>query len=88
VLSRSTPIGEEDGGEHAVRRDGCGHSGEELLDFVEDLIRVVPRNVILSAELAEAGSGNPVGDVAPFVCTRIAVSRAMEDERRTLDAPK
>ena len=61
------------------------HAGEELLDLVDDVVRVPERHVRVARELDEPRAGDVRGDVAALLDPRVAVAEAVDDERRRLD---
>src|SRR5438093_11738746 len=51
ALGRADDVGEEHGGEHALRLGRLTHAREELPDLVEDVVAVVPGNVVCTRKL-------------------------------------
>ena len=84
TLGRSDKIGEEDRGEYSVGDTRWPHAREELLDLVDDVVRLPEGHVGVAGELDEARAGHMRGDIAALLDTRVAVADAMDDERRRL----
>ncbi len=84
-LGGAHEIGEEDGRQHPVGVRPPAHAGEEILDLVDDLVGLDPRQVVISLQLDEPCARNAVGKVAALLDARIAVARAVQDDRRNAD---
>src|SRR5207247_6313418 len=67
ALGRADEVGEQDGREHAFGDRRRLAPREELLDRVEDLVRLHVRDVILAVELDEPCTRKPLGDVAALL---------------------
>ena len=57
ALGRADEVGEENRREHAIGEMCRPSAGEELLDLVEDLIRLDERHVVVALQLDEARAG-------------------------------
>ena len=86
LLGGADEIREEDRRQHAVGRRDRAHARQELLDLVQDLVRVEERHVVVTRELDEAGARNVRRDVPPLFHPRVQVAGSVEDERRALHA--
>ena len=79
-------IREEDGGQHTVGLALVALAGEELLDLINDLVRVRdPRPVVVARKLDVVGVWNLFREPARTFYVDPVVS-AMDDERRHADA--
>ena len=86
LLRGADDVGEEDGGEHPVGLGAVPDAGQELLDLVEDRVRVVrPGQVIDAGQLDEPGSRDLLGHVAAAADRERPIAGAVEDERRHAD---
>ncbi len=77
ALGGSDDVGQQHGRQHAVGFRASSDSGQKLLDLVDDLVGVDPREVVFPGELDEARARNAIGDIPPLVDSGIAVPAAM-----------
>jgi hypothetical protein len=83
-LRRADQIGEENRCEHTVGRSDRTHASEELLDLVEDLVRVDEGDVIAASELDETSSSNVLCEIAALLHLSVEITGAVNDEGRAL----
>ena len=85
VLRRADDVGEHDGGEHAIVVGGRTNPGHELLNLVEDRIRIAEvRQMIDTIELHELCAGNVISQVPCVAGITEEVAPPLQDQRRHL----
>src|SRR5581483_7051623 len=86
VLGGADDVGEEHRGEHAVGPGRPPGSGEELLDLVQERIRISEEDdVVVSGELDEHGVRHGLAEPAAHADRNDRVAHTVQEERRGLD---
>ena len=83
ALGRIDDVSEEHGHQGAVGLDCRPFSGEELLNFIDNGIRVAdPPQVILAWKLGELGARNMLSEITALADVERAITGPMEDKGR------
>jgi len=88
TLGGANDIGHQDSGQHAVRGWAVPHPSQKLLNLVEDLVGINPREMVFPGELDKARVRNAIGDVLALSWSRVPVARAVQNQGRQSDARK
>ena len=82
MAGRVDDVGEQNGGQDALRRACLPGAGDELLDLAADLVAALREQQVVSPrELDELGAGNLIRQVAPQLDRHRTVLGPVEDQR-------
>ena len=82
-LGRSDDVGDQYGGEHAIRVVCRLHAGEELLHFIENRILITnPRQMIVARQLDQARIRDVLCKIAAILDADVEIAEAMHNQCR------
>jgi hypothetical protein len=85
-LRGADDVGEAHRGQHPVGRDRWAHTGEELLDLIDQGIGVTgEEQVVVTVEFPVGGIGDVLGQVAAVLHPHLPISSPVQHQRRSLD---